>query len=114
MASDPQRAPFRMVVTAMAVAIIGVAGLGTTAVVTSQSAVAESNGTTLSPIPDVSSAPAHGVGPDQRIIQWSGYTWLVWPPGMAGPEPGNVMSSSSDAVHVDSKGRLHLAITKVH
>jgi hypothetical protein len=114
MAADPQRAPFRTLTAAMAIASLGVAGLGTTAVVTSQSAVASSNGTTLSPIPNVSGAPAGGVGPKERIIHWSGYTWLVWPPGQPGPETGNQMSSSSDAVHVDSKGRLHLAITQVH
>jgi hypothetical protein len=112
-AADQQRAPLRTVTAAMAIAIIGVAGLGTTAVATSKSAAADSNGTTLSPIPNVSSAPSSGVGPNQRIIHWSGYTWLVWPPGQPGPETGNQMSSSAAAVHVDSKGRLHLAITKV-
>lgn len=110
---DSEARGFRRVVLAQAVAIVGMICLGVTAAVTSPVASASSNGTAIRENPDVSSAPQHGLGHGGRIISWSGYRWLVYPPGQHGPE-GNLLSSSRDAVHVDSQGRLHLAITKVH
>jgi hypothetical protein len=48
-----------------------------------------------------------------RVLNWSGHTWLVYPEDQAGPE--NVpLSNSTKAVYVDSRGRLHLNIIKVH
>jgi hypothetical protein len=55
----------------------------------------------------------HPIGPDGgpalRVLHWAGHTWLVYPNDQAGPE--NVpLSNSAAAAHVDSRGRLHLAV----
>ena len=48
----------------------------------------------------------------QRVIQWSGYNWLVKNPAVMGPGP-NAWNDDSEAVWVDEQGQLHLKITNV-
>lgn len=71
------------------------------------------HGATLDAARSAASTATGGTGPLLRIIKWSGYNWLVFPGNQPGPEHTK-LNSSLDAVHVDTHGRLHLAITKVN
>jgi hypothetical protein len=85
-----------------------VLGLGTTAIVAAPASQPAANGTTR-----VVSAPSADGDSNLRLIQWSGRYWAVYPNGQRGPE--NVpMTNAADAVYVDSHGRLHLQIMKIH
>jgi len=103
----------RALTTCLTVAIIGVAGLGTTAIVAAPTRAAATSGTTLSSVANSAAASSGSTGPLLRIIRWSGYTWLVFPANQLGPEETR-LDSSEDAVHIDSRGRLHLHIVKVN
>ena len=51
-------------------------------------------------------------GLGQRVIQWSGYNWLVKNAAVMGPGP-NAWNHDSEAVWVDENGHLHLKVTNV-
>ncbi|HVX69271.1 MAG TPA: hypothetical protein VHA79_06225 [Mycobacteriales bacterium] len=86
---------------------IGVLLLGTTAIIAAPPAGA-GNGSTVT-----SAAPASGGSSGQRLIKWSGLTWYVYPNcGNCGPSH-TPTTNSRDAVYVDGRGRLHLAVTKI-
>jgi hypothetical protein len=100
---SPNRA-MRGLIATLAVVILGVIALDATAIV-------------AAPRDDASHGATAGAltptRPAFRLIMWSGQVWLVNPPNQNGPE-GDPMSDSNAAVHVDAKGRLHLAVTSVH
>jgi hypothetical protein len=92
------------VLATLVAAIVGVIGLDATTLV-----AAPTRPTTAPP----TVLDRHPIGPNGgsqlRVLRWSGHTWLVYPNDQAGPE--NVpLSNSTSAVHVDSRGRLHLAV----
>jgi hypothetical protein len=102
MSSQRAARSMRSVTTAFLVAILGVLALDATAIVAAPGATP-------------TSSPTHRAGPTglfQRQITWSGYHWLV--ANGNGPDGPNTLSDSATAVHVDSHGRLHLALTKVN
>lgn len=94
----------REMIAALMMAIVGVVALDACAIV---AAPTTSGATTSTSTPQTSS-----VKPALRLLKWAGRTWLVAPPSQTGPDQDE-MSDSNAAVHVDSHGRLHLAITKV-
>jgi hypothetical protein len=92
----------------VAVMIVGVLGLGTTAIVAAPGDQPASNGT----VRYVSSASSDG-DTNLRLLNWSGRTWVIYPNNQKGPE--NVpMTNSSRAAWVDGNGWLHLKIVKIH
>jgi hypothetical protein len=100
---------FRAVVAMLTAALVGVLALDATAIL-----AAPSPGSTTLPtrLPqDPLNAPGHGK--NLRVLHWSGHTWLIYPEDQDGPEQVP-LSNSTKAVYVDSKGRLHLKITKVN
>jgi hypothetical protein len=113
MPARPRGGSLRSLIACLTVAIIGVTALDATAIVAAPAKPASTSGTTLGPGHDIAAANQGGVGPLLRIIHWSGYTWLVFPGNQAGPEHTQ-LASAEDAVHVDSRGRLHLAIRKIN
>jgi hypothetical protein len=97
----------RIFLVCLALAIVGVTGLGLTAVAT-QAAPATTNGTVaVQPTPvDLGTA-------GQRLLNWSGITWLVYPncPN-CGPEQ-TPTTNAAKALYVDSRGWLHMNVTKI-
>jgi hypothetical protein len=91
----------------LALAIVGMIGLGLTTVAT-QPATASSNGTAA-----IDPAPAARGTTGQRLLNWSGITWLVYPncPN-CGPEQ-TPTTNANDAIYVDSRGWLHLKVSKI-
>lgn len=56
--------------------------------------------------------PGPAGNPFASPLTWSGFAWTVMPNGAQGPE--NVrLTNSSNAVYVDSRGRLHLNIIQL-
>jgi hypothetical protein len=94
----------RQILVTLVVSIVGVLALDTTAIVASPR--------------DTSSTATLGVlnhtEPTLRLQPWSGETWLVFPNSANGPDGPRTLSDSTQAVNVDSAGRLHLRITKVN
>lgn len=92
----------------MGLVILGVLCLGTTAIVAAPAAGSGSNGTAaMSP-----AAPTRGSA-DQRLINWSGITWYVYPNcGNCGPSL-TPTTNAKQAVYVDRRGWLHLQVTKI-
>jgi hypothetical protein len=93
---------------AAALTIAGVIGLGTTALVAEPAAQSTGNGTTRTV-----SGPGRAGDTMIRLLSWSGRTWMVLPNNAKGPEQVK-LTNASDAVSVDSQGRLHLRIVKIH
>jgi hypothetical protein len=89
------------------VVILGVLGLGATAIVAAPASVPAANGT----VRTVSKPSADGDG-QLRLLYWSNRYWAIYPNGQRGPE-SVPMTNSPDAVYVDSEGRLHLNIMKI-
>jgi hypothetical protein len=58
-------------------------------------------------------AHTSGLGLFPRYLTWSGVTWLVYDRDQSGPQRVP-LANSEQAVHVDSRGRLHLRIIKVN
>lgn len=107
MPSSRLLAQSRVFVACLALAIVGVVGLGLTAVAT-QPATASSNGTTAA-----DPTPPDGGNPGQRLLNWSGITWLVYPNcPICGPEH-TATTNAARAVYVDRRGWLHLAVSKI-
>jgi hypothetical protein len=86
---------------------VGVTGLGLTAVAT-QAAPATGNGTVATQPTPVDLGTA-----GQRLLNWSGITWLVYPncPN-CGPEQ-TPTTNAGKALYVDSRGWLHLKVSKI-
>jgi hypothetical protein len=98
----------RTLVGLAGVVIIGVLGLGTTAIVAAPAAHPAANGTTR-----IVSKPAANGDDNLRLISWSGRYWAVYPNGQRGPE-SVPMTNAARAVWVDGNGELHLQIVKIH
>jgi hypothetical protein len=94
----------RSTLLALTVAIVGVVALDTTAIVASPETTAPAATPTQ---------PTHDNSP-LRLLIWSHTVWLVFPNSANGPDGPKSLSDSPRAAHVDSTGRLHLRITKVH
>jgi hypothetical protein len=94
-------------VACLALAIVGVIGLGLTAVST-QASPQTGNGTAA-----IDPAPASLGSSGQRLLNWSGITWLVYPncPN-CGPEQ-TPTTNAANAIYVDSRGWLHLKVSKI-
>lgn len=91
----------RPVRTSLVVAtVIALAGFGPVATAGSATPRAEASG-------------CGGLGLLPRVLTWSGETWLVEASSQNGPEKVP-LSNACGAVYVDSKGRLHLKITKIN
>jgi hypothetical protein len=93
----------RPLIAGLAAAMIGAATIGATA--------GRATGATDASPPTAHAAAAANNCPLLRTISWSGFTWLVFPCHQTGPEKTQ-LDNSEKAVHVDSQGRLHIAITK--
>jgi hypothetical protein len=97
----------RVFVACLALAIVGVIGLGLTAVST-QASPQTGNGTAA-----ISTTPADLGTDGQRLLNWSGITWLVYPNcNNCGPEQTPTTNAAS-AIYVDSRGSLHLSVSKI-
>jgi hypothetical protein len=92
----------------LAVAInLGVVGLGTTAILAAPAA-GTANGTSV-----MSTTPPSSGTPGQRLLNWSGITWYIYPNcSNCGPEQ-TATTNADKAVYVDSRGYLHMQITKI-
>ena len=91
----------------LALAITGVFGLGLTAVATQQPASTD-NGTVALTAVD----PPMG-SPGQRLLNWSGITWLVYPNcATCGPSL-TPTTNATKAVYVDKRGWLHLRVSHI-
>ena len=103
--SPTSRARWRTeVIATLAAAIIGVIALDATQLVAAPSKAAARPPTVVDRHPVGPTG-----GPQLRLLRWSGHSWLVYPNDQTGPEQVP-LSNSNAAVHVDSHGRLHLAI----
>ena len=86
----------------------GVLTLGAIAIVAAPAASSTGNGTTAMS----TAAPDRG-SDDQRLIEWSGITWYVYPNcDDCGPSLTPTTNAKS-AVYVDSRGYLHMQVTKI-
>jgi hypothetical protein len=94
-----QARSMRGIIAALMMAIVGVLALDACAIVAA---------------PTTSSARAQtsAIKPSLRLLHWAGQEWEVAPPSQSGPDE-DAMADSKAAAHVDSHGRLHLAMTKV-
>ncbi|MGN6472455.1 MAG: hypothetical protein ACTHK4_02250 [Mycobacteriales bacterium] len=108
MSPGSHRSSSRTFLGIMGLVILGVLGLGTTALIAAPATQPGGNGTaTMS-----TAAPTNGTD-GQRLINWSGITWFVYPNcSNCGPEQ-TPTTDAAKAVYVDSQGRLHLQITKI-
>ncbi|HVV76798.1 MAG TPA: hypothetical protein VHC43_12240 [Mycobacteriales bacterium] len=87
---------------------VGVMVLGTTAIVAAPAAQPGGNGTKIT-----STAPAPAGTDRGRLLQWSGITWYVYPNcSDCGPSL-TPTTNASRAVYVDSRGWLHLQVSKI-
>ncbi|HWB65456.1 MAG TPA: hypothetical protein VG708_01330 [Mycobacteriales bacterium] len=113
MPGRPARTLPGSLIAALAAAIVGVFALDATTIVAAPAAPAAHATTTTT-----STQPGTLGTPNLRILRWSGYNWLVFPPDQAGPERGIdhgrrfavTLSDSPKSAYVDSRGRLHLHI----
>lgn len=94
----------REIVAALMVTIVGVVALDVTAIVVEPA--------TSSGAATAGASPMAVLKPAVRMLRWAGQEWEVAPPTQPGPD-SDAMSDSHAAAHVDSRGRLHLAMTKV-
>lgn len=91
----------------LALAIVGVIGLGAIAAATQPAASATNGTAAVDPTP----APYGSTG--QRLLNWSGITWMVYPNcPHCGPEQ-TPTTNAGKAVYVDSRGWLHLKVSKI-
>ena len=86
----------------------GVLVLGATAIIAAPPAQSSGNGTTVT-----STAPAARGSTGTRLLRWSGLTWYVYPNcDDCGPSL-TPTTNAKDAVYVDSRGYLHMKVTKI-
>jgi hypothetical protein len=91
----------------LALSIAGVLALGVTAVAT-QPDTSRANGTAM-----ISTlAPPKGT-PGQRLINWSGITWLAYPNCNSCGPSHTPTTNATNAVWVDSRGWLHMQVTRI-
>jgi len=95
----------RALIVALVVAIVGVLSLDATAIVAAPDTAAASQAAL--PLAQAPQTPRDQL----RLIRWAGQEFLVSPRGSRGPN-NDLMTDSTAAVHVDSRGRLHLKVTR--
>ena len=91
----------------LALAVTGVFGLGLTTIATQTSASTD-NGTVA-----LTAVDAAKGSPGQRLLSWSGITWLVYPNcSICGPQQ-TPTTNAKNAVYVDSRGWLHMKVSRI-
>jgi hypothetical protein len=96
----------RALLTALVVAIVGVLSLDATKIV----AAPNDSGSHASSLVNT----ANSSNTPLRLLHWSHVYWMVFPNSAHGPDGPHTLSDSTRAARVDSRGRLHLAVTKVN